>query len=304
MKKERDSLLLKDILESTNIVDCNNPELEIAMENIMDGNCGDSPSYHLDNICKEAFLKLPTLDEERSLFRFTGFPPQEIEKWDANKEGTIGDIINNRITLSNPKNFNDPMDPIIKAWCERRKIHSTNNFDKKLYQLIDYTLGRIRICCLVDPLRSGKQKSTIENCSPLMWAYYAKNHTGICIRYKIKPSNLISQENEIVRLLDVNYNITFPLDGNIPFTDSIVVKGNCWNYENEVRLVLYSSNDNIKDYHSLEGYEISAIYMGCRIDAKKRAYLIELLKDRDIELYQMAFSKKDITKLECHKVQK
>ena len=298
MEKKEEPILLDYIFG----LDCGNFPIEMALEDIQDGNVGASALYHLDYLCKKVFQNLPIEENDRQLYRFTSFPSPDSDKWNEDNCPIINDIKEKSITLSSPKNFNDPMDPLIKAWVERRRIKLKDEEDKKLYELLGGILDKIRICCLVDPSKTNRHQSRIEDCSPLMWAHYAKNHTGICIQYNVKPSNLKTDENnEIIRLLDINYKKSFPLDGNIPFTDSIVVKGNCWSYENEVRLVMYSSSKQ-EDYYPLKGYEISAIYMGYRIDAKKRRYLKKLLYGSNIKLYQMSFSKNDITKLESHEV--
>ena len=44
--------------------------------------------------------------------------------------------------------------------------------------------------------------------------------------------------------------------------------------------------------------------MGVRIDSKKRDFLKHILKNSSIKLYQMTFSKNDISKLEAKEIQK
>lgn len=313
MNKKEQVLLLKDFLETRNLEQCRFQELQLALENVMDGNIGSSALYHLDNLCYEVFEMLPkNIVQEKHLFRFAGFPPQyedeerKFEKeWDGDDCPIIEDIGNNMMTLSSPKSFNDPMDPLIKAWIERRKVHPDDKVDKVLYQLIEKTFDKIRIGCLVDPLKNKRfcrgELPKIEDCNPLMWAHYAKSHKGVCIQYKVKPTNLINDSNRIIRMLDVDYNKVFPLEGNIPFTDSLVVKANCWSYEKETRLILYSRKKE-KDYCHLPNFEIEAVYMGCRIDNEKRDYIKGMLKGSKIKLFQMSFSDNDITKLKPHKV--
>ena len=336
MRKKEHVLLLKDFLETRNLEECWFQELELALENVMYGNIGSSALYHLDNMCYDVFKTLPNITEEKHLFRFVRFPAQYIhlsqekneeiidvrilderkknvsqhiekninklfeKKWNGDNCKIIEDIKNNAITLSSTNSFNDPMDPLIKAWLEKRMIDPDDKYDKILYQLIEKTLNKIRICCLVDPLENkklcDKKSPKIEDCSPLMWAHYADSHKGICIQYKVTPKNLIDDKNRIVRLLDVNYKEAFPLDGDIPYIDSLVVKSNCWSYENETRLILYSRK-NETDYCQLSNFEIEAVYMGWRIDKEKRDYLKKMLKNTNIKLYQMVFSPKDITKL-------
>lgn len=300
MKKYDSKLLLKDFLETTNIENSVYDRLDVAIECVMDGNLG-SAMFQMDAICNDVFEAIPKITKEKSLFRFTGFPDKI---WKADVCPIISDIKNNSITLSSPKKFNDPMDPLIKAWIQRRKSRPEDNIDQKFYELIDKILDHIWIGCLVDPLQGRKRINklpSIEDCNPLMWAHYAQKHKGVCIQYKIKPSNMINSDNMIVRLLDVDYDKPFPLNGNIPFIDSLRTKGDFWKYEKESRLVLYSFNRK-EVYETLHGYEIEAIYMGGRIDREKRDCLINILQGSDIRLYQMVFSTDNIAKLESKEI--
>lgn len=307
MKQRVKKILLKDFLETRKLDSCVHHGLEMALENVMDGNVGASALYHLDNLCYDVFQSIPLVTDERTLFRFTSLAAageKKGKKWAGENCYAFNDIKNGRLSFAAPKLFNDPMDPLIKAWTERRLVYPDDMGDKILYQLINKTMDKIRISCLIDPLRgkwNKRQSPKITDCNPLMWAHYADSHKGICIQYKIKPVNLIDEKNKLIRLFEVNYDKPFPLDGNIPFLDALCVKGDFWRYEKEVRLIMYSRNQ-LNDYYSQDGYEIDAVYMGCRIEHEKRHYLKGMLKGTAIKLYQMSFSKEDITKLEAHQI--
>ena len=101
----------------------------------------------------------------------------------------------------------------------------------------------------------------------------------------------------------MDYKKVFPLDGNIPLVDSLCVKSGSWQYENETRLILYT-RDKANDYgrRRMKSHNIEAVYMGYRIEHEKRNYLKNMLKGSGIKLYQMDFSKEDISKLEAHQI--
>lgn len=308
MKQQVKKLLLKDFLEIRELDLCVHPGLEMALENVMDGNVGASALYHLDNLCYDVFQRISKVKDERTLFRFTGLTAdgeKEGKKWAGENCYAFNDIKKGKLSFAAPKLFNDPMDPLIKAWTEWRQIHPDDMDDKILYQLISNTLDKIRISCLIDPLRGKCNRKClspiITECNPLMWAHYADSHKGICIQYKINPDNLLDEKNKLIRLFEVNYDKPFPLDGNIPFWDSLCVKGDFWRYEKEVRLIMYSRKE-LNDYYSQEGYEIEAVYMGRRIEHEKRQYLKEMLKGTGIKLYQMSFSEDNISKLVAHQI--
>lgn len=304
MKQQDRKLLLKDFLDTRELDSCVHYGLEMALENVLDGNIGASALYHLDNLYYDVFRRIPAVNEERTLFRFTSLAAAG-EKWSGEKCYAFNDIRNRSLSFGSPKLFNDPMDPLIKEWVARKQVHPDSKDDKILYQLIYETLGKIRICCLIDPLRNKKNRNRftpiITDCSTLMWAHYADSHRGICIQYRVKPANLIDEESKVVKLLDVNYDKPFPLNGNIPFVDSLCVKGDYWRYEKETRLIMYSRKQ-LSDYYSQDGYEIEAVYMGCRIEHEKRDYLKDMLRGTNIKLYQMSFSEDDISKLVAHPI--
>lgn len=308
MKQQEKRLLLKDILDTRELDSCVHDELEMALENVMDGNVGASALCHLDNLCYDVFKSIPSETEERTLFRFTGLSAKgedEGKKWEGENCFAFNDIKDRALTLSAPKLFNDPMDPLIKAWVEWRKVHYDDKDDKILYRLIEETFGKIRICCFADPLRSkGRTKMPrIEDCSPLMWAHYANSHKGICIQYKINPSLIQESDQWVIRLMDVDYKKVFPLDGNIPLVDSLCVKSGSWQYENETRLILYT-RDKANDYgrRRMKSHNIEAVYMGYRIEHEKRNYLKNMLLGTNIKLYQMSFDDNDISTLVAHLV--
>lgn len=304
MKQQDRKLLLKDFLDTRELDSCVHYGLEMTLENVLDGNIGASALYHLDNLYYDVFQRIPAVNEERTLFRFTSLAAAG-EKWSGEKCYAFNDIRNRSLSFGSPKLFNDPMDPLIKEWVARKQVHPDSKDDKILYQLIYETLGKIRISCLIDPLRSKKNRNRftpiITDCNTLMWAHYADSHRGICIQYRVKPANLIDEESKVVKLLDVNYDKPFPLNGNIPFVDSLCVKGDYWRYEKETRLIMYSRKQ-LSDYYSQDGYEIEAVYMGCRIEYEKRDYLKDMLRGTGIKLYQMSFSEDDISKLVAHPI--
>jgi len=77
MKQRVKKLLLKDFLETRELDSCVHHGLEMALENVMDGNVGASALYHLDNLCYDVFQSIPIVTDERTLFRFTKKPVQK-----------------------------------------------------------------------------------------------------------------------------------------------------------------------------------------------------------------------------------
>ena len=67
---------------------------------------------------------------ELRVFRFTSIPEIEgCESFEANP--IIKDILSDSLTFSNPVNFNDPMDPILRTWINIQKRETSCKQDKK-----------------------------------------------------------------------------------------------------------------------------------------------------------------------------
>ncbi len=80
--------------------------MDVAMESINDGN-EDSANQHIIELLYEEVSQLQSITGNDRLFRFVGLPNVQTT---LEQNPLIQDILNNRITLSNPSNFNDPME--------------------------------------------------------------------------------------------------------------------------------------------------------------------------------------------------
>lgn len=131
---------LKDIFDLYSSP-CPSVHLEIAMESEIDGDkhCAND---HLKELFYEELSELPVEDGIRSLFRFTSIPQTKDTALVDNP--VIKDIINSSITLSNPNDFNDPMDPILRGWL---KIQEKGKWDKRSKKLFEMAK---KILCEID----------------------------------------------------------------------------------------------------------------------------------------------------------
>lgn len=236
------------------------------------------------------------------LFRFSGFPNSQDN---AKNDPVIRDIVTDSITVSNPKNFNDPMDPLLKVWLNIKQKRSYKKYDAKIFKMFKNICGQIRISCL----SNYDVLSNIKDKSPLMWSHYAKNHTGICIQYEISPETikLYNNDNSVMRLQTVRYRKCKAMSDYITIDNSLLAKGDCWNYEKETRLIYFpkqlpQDKDGKKlDYISLSGFKVKSVIMGCRISNKHESLITEICSSRNIPLYKMEFDYNDITRLIAHR---
>lgn len=294
----------------------------IAMEGIIDGNYGSAYQHCIEKLFDE-FNELPQLNGNHRLFRFVSIPNK------AGRESLIQDITHNRITLANPENFNDPMDPILREWLEMQIRDAKFKEDAKKFKLLKNALKHLRICSLSgykesqchDRLTTSERQKQVYN--PLMWAHYANSHKGICIEYEITPECLArhNNDNELLRLCPCAYREHKPMTDGITLDNALKAKASCWSYEEEARLIYYSKdmsqwvNPNYKDknvkkntkearlldYIFLEGFSVKAIYFGVRISQKDYNDVMNPLQSNNpsVKLFKMQFNKDDITQLKA-----
>lgn len=170
---------------------------------------------------------------------------------------TINSLIEKGIYKSDPKNFNDPFDPIFK---------------------IDDLNSEI----LKEKLKDIKIVSLSKNCDNyLMWSHYANSHKGICLGYKInKLGNDIAFRkveyknlkcDEIMSMAFDNYN------GNLGLTtdDIYLRKYKDWKYEQEYRFICLKNNG--KEYLTDE-IELKEVIFGYKISESDKRHIKEIIE--------------------------
>jgi hypothetical protein len=165
---------------------------------------------------------------------------------------------------TNPKIAKTLINGINKKEEELKKLLDPNNYNK--FHLI---------FCI-----SKNEKSI------LMWSHYAQSHQGVVIEFL--PSH------ELSNLKKVKYLLEMPEKSEHPFTykddkdfwkiydDNLVLtKSDCWVYEQEWRAIKYLEN-NPNDYIDLpfDRNEVSAIYLGCRIEPERKKEIIIIAKEK------------------------
>lgn len=281
-----------------------NPELDLAIEALKEGN-SETAHEHMLNLIRDEINDLPNEPCTGPFLRFCNI--SNAKGYNELKQ----DIKNGRITLSNPYKFNDPMDPLLKVWIKLQEKDSHNKIDKKLFRAAKTALKNLRICCL-------SNSSELSNNIPLMWSHYANSHKGIAIQYTINNS-AISKYNDsehVLKLCRVAYRDHKVMSDYITLDNALVAKSSCWEYEKEHRLIYFTSKSselyktkeelrnenpptNIKrrDYLSLEGFNVDALYLGTNIDPKKETEILDIAEIKNIPVYKMKYDTNDITRL-------
>lgn len=213
---------------------------------------------------------------------------------------TIEDILNNTITVSSPKTFNDPLDPPITLAAE---YHLSKITPQKNKQLFLESLEKVRIRCFVSEIDFKTNKKIKPFLNTLMWAHYANSHKGICIKYKLSPT-LIKRNNKIAGLFaaveypETPFNIKS--ENHFEFNECFLTKQAEWRYENEVRLVYFNADQS--EYFQpikLEGdNKIEAIYFGYRCLQTEKDIIKNILRhNSEIKFFQMEIDYNNIFQL-------
>lgn len=144
---------------------------------------------------------------------------------------------------------------------------------------------------------------------PLMWAHYAKDHTGLCLGFEKAAGTKLADENHcrVVEYSDslpvmegngLISEMTFSLDGSgrsytsnfkVAFTDrtfqkAITTKPTCWSYEDEWRYV--ESYDGLFEWPG----PLTELTFGLKCPAARRKHYIELAEQyvpNAVRLYEM-----------------
>lgn len=200
---------------------------------------------------------------------------------------------NEKLNMSAPTTFNDPFDcPILEL---------LNQYGDDISKLIREAYQEcLKITCFVkntklEPkideegykfLEPKHANDPEEFLNELMWAHYAKNHTGICIKYHFR--NDLTRfadkaKSQIAYFRDIEYTTDMDVyrkNGAINLKDAFFAKSKAWEYENELRLLAYDPKGS-GDYACIDAKDsIAAVYFGLKCPKEKRNEIINILKGR------------------------
>lgn len=230
----------------------------------------------------------------------------------------LDSLKNNYITVTDPQEFNDPVDPAILPHLDVLANLTEDKNDRELYLLQKEIYGQVRIRSLVRilplPQKEGRDVNDIEEIErernlTTMWAYYADFHKGICIKY-VFPSSFTDHETNqdaVLMLGEVAYKPIYdPRKDTFDFKDAFFCKSKLWEYEHESRLVYFHRYKDKKFVPiALPDNCITEIYIGVRTSNEDKLKLKEAIKDKPgIKLYQMRVSSKNLFELEAVEIKR
>ncbi len=229
------------------------------------------------------------------------------------REGTDKDLENlreDKMWMAIPSEFNDPFDCKVYVDCELvakeligneaklnllmktrgitekdpiyiKFLNGVKMMENKLNEEITMKRDRSFIYCL-----SEKRNSQ------LMWSHYANNHKGFCIGYDFEK--LLGLHN--IDMLPVIYSKDFFVIDTLEkfknhmdiFMKSVRRKSLDWSYEKEWRIFgEYKINESNQKGMISEMPIPFNIYMGCKIEKELENQIVDICKDKKINLYKM-----------------
>lgn len=276
--------------------DYNGGIADLPYENIIDGNYGSARRQIVKMLYDAYHNDIENYEPEYNLFQFS--------KYDSDYTATN---LKNSVVIANPPDsFNDPLDPIIVPWLKmyRKNIkgNSVHTFAGNVQKAVEHY--RIRCFAYDNGLKERGDNlilpinQNIENISPLLWAHYADGHKGICVKCKIKMEDLVRQyntDNSYIQLRPIKYVKKLDIHQPITLSDALVMKGEYWKYENELRLIYYSTQNQQK--HFPIKVDITDVYLGLLSEDKIRQEIQKAIKYSKVKLHKMIINPQDVTKL-------
>lgn len=203
-------------------------------------------------------------------------------------------LTQNEIYFSSPEKFNDPFDSKLHLTCDgtmkERKRYLYKQYQKKYPKrrkediLTDVEMGIITKGRDEIVLNEALEKSreimrkkfgiccfSEKRDNILMWAHYAKQHTGFCLEFNVDNDFFTLS----TRAIKVEYDAIWP-ELNVMRLDSypegevgkkLLIKANNWEYEQEWRIVDNEKGPGIQNFPE---DALSGVIIGCRISQENK----------------------------------
>lgn len=217
-------------------------------------------------------------------------------------EYSLADLINNTITVCPSSIMNDPLDSIINLWATEEHLGCICSEKKHVKPYFD-SFGFYRIRSFCQETDNPAYKNV------LMWSHYADEHKGFCVKYRFSRNFICQEENEmhehmyLKKLIYSNAKIdidTQEIDSDLAYA----TKNKQWEYEHEVRLIVYNPNHK-ESFYGIELDKLSyieAIYFGYRCAESTINTIKNIFKNKVVHIpkfYKMILNQHDIYNMDC-----
>lgn len=235
----------------------------------------------------------------KTFYKYFPLFDERFVKYEEENEKRYSSLEENKIWVSSYSQLNDPFEyKMFTIDKERLEVSGYKIED------IEFFFENIRKNILTTCF-SGET----ENNMPL-WAHYANNHTGYCVKYRVnnqKPYYPVFYEPRRVKTAVIPTNIFSELMSasankiQVPsenfykyvtyFNISLCCKHKLWEYENEYRLLyptINTSNGTLVSLNDI-GLEIDSIFVGYKTNDENRQRLISIAKKLNCNIYELYF---------------
>lgn len=199
-------------------------------------------------------------------------------------------LVGSTLNITSPYEFNDPFDTPILTLSSGDPI---GELVKEAYKDTLKTSCFSSNILLPNPLDTsyeyGKKNKLKRNkqefLNPLMWAHYADNHNGVCIKYCFDNSYSLTggiHSSIVTGFRDIKYSdkaLAKCSKGSLITTDdAFFLKGKAWEYENELRFFCFDLNGtgSFDQFGNTSGC-IKEIYFGLRCPKEDKKAIIQIL---------------------------
>lgn len=183
----------------------------------------------------------------------------------------FSNLLNYKIFLNDPKNFNDPFD------CP---VFNGPNYEKNIS--VRNVLEKIKISCFSE-----------FNNSILLWSHYADSHKGICIGYKIDQNYLKENNIHLEKVIYINSSNNDIRNFKSFLSSTFFQKNEVWAYENEYRILGFDLSSNV-----IQSPEIVSITFGLKADESDISAVQKIFSNNDIKFSKVKPKENDYINLD------
>lgn len=267
-----------------------------------------------DEYIEDVLNKNITYDELQAKI-IMSMPPYLVRYRTFNEEYTFDELVNGNIFLQCIGKQNDPFEG---RFCisNEQYIHKNRKRLEQLEKIINKKIGSNDLDIAFEMIRPHMDiytytirvacfATTASNL--LMWSHYANSHQGFCVYYDTEKILRCLKKYSGVYLLPVIYSETMydATENLTSFSSNLglnpaLFKGNCWEYEQEWRL-LFSEYKNNKHFSKINfDGAIKRVDLGCRCtEDKGYKQIMDWCEQKNIDLYQKKLDSKSFMLDEC-----
>jgi hypothetical protein len=210
-------------------------------------------------------------------------------------------IVNEELFFASPAMFNDPFDSKVMYGVEGTSEQQKQYWNRLIVEKLPGIRKKKKWKIIKNAVKNNALQTDHENHLErmqkhidgyyiasfsqkpddlLMFAYYAKDHSGYCLKYRRSSENILSMARPVIyekhypkfSLLDSEFKKKGSLGDKVLFT-----KAKCWEHEDEWRVSFANLSERVlKSPHPI----LEGIILGCRMKTEQCKEIISLNKRR------------------------